>query len=433
MIRSFIEVKPESHFPIQNLPYGVFRDNENKNPRIGVAIGDYVLDLSVLDEFGFFDETDVSGKRVFHQSSLNKFMQAGKKAWKEVRAVIQHLLREDVSILRDNQSLCNKVLKQQKDIELLMPVEIKNYTDFYASKEHASNVGTIFRGKENALMPNWVHLPVGYHGRASSVVISGTDIYRPQGQTNPTGSNKPIFGPCKQLDFELEVGYFIGTGNELGMPIPVEEAEDHIFGLVLVNDWSARDIQSWEYQPLGPFLSKNFATSISPWVVPLEALKPFRVNGPVQDPEPLPYLRTTNLGSFDIHLEVFLKSENMEKPQLITSSNYKYLYWSMEQQIAHHTITGCNLQTGDLMATGTISGPTKESRGCLLELTWRGKEPIQLDNGEQRVWIEDGDEVIMTGWCQGDGYRVGFGEVRGKVLPSREIKVLTHSKNSTTS
>jgi fumarylacetoacetase len=432
LIRSFIEVKPESHFPIQNLPYGVFRDKDNKNPRIGVAIGDYVLDLSVLDESGFFDETEVKDKRVFHQPSLNKFMQMGKSAWKNVRRIIQHLLREDVPVLRDDQSLRRKALKLQKDIELLLPVEIKNYTDFYASKEHASNVGTIFRGKENSLMPNWVHLPVGYHGRASSVILSGTDIYRPQGQTRPPGSNDPVFGPSKQLDFELEMGYFIGTGNELGTPISVEEAEDHIFGLVLVNDWSARDIQAWEYQPLGPFLSKNFATSISPWVVPLEALEPFRVAGPMQDPKPLPYLRTTKLNSFDIHLEVFLKSENMEKPQLIASSNYKYLYWNMSQQIAHHTITGCNLQTGDLMATGTISGPKKESRGCLLELTWRGAEPIQLDNGEQRVWLEDGDEVIMTGWCQGEGYRIGFGEVRGRILPPKKLDISPYAKSSTT-
>lgn len=431
LIRSFIEVKPESHFPIQNLPYGVFRDKDNKNPRVGVAIGDYVLDLSVLDESGFFDETEVKGKRVFHQPSLNKFMQMGKNAWKNVRRIIQHLLREDVPTLRDDQSLRSKALKLQKNIELLLPVEIKNYTDFYASKEHASNVGTIFRGKENSLMPNWVHLPVGYHGRASSVVLSGTDIYRPQGQTRPPGSNDPVFGPSKQLDFELEMGYFIGTGNELGTPISVEEAEDHIFGLVLVNDWSARDIQSWEYQPLGPFLSKNFATSISPWVVPLEALEPFRVDGPVQDPEPLPYLRTTKPNSFDIHLEVFLKGENMKEPLLISSSNYKYLYWSMSQQIAHHTITGCNLQTGDLMATGTISGPKKESRGCLLELTWRGAEPIQFDNGEQRVWLEDGDEVIMTGWCQGEGYRIGFGEVRGRILPPKKLDISPYAKNST--
>lgn len=426
MIRSFIEVEPESHFPIHNLPYGVFRDKENKEPRIGVAIGEFVLDLAVLDEHGFFDSTGIGGKRVFRQASLNPFMQTGKKVWKEVRSIIQHLLKEDVPTLRDNWDLRNQAFKSQKDIELMLPVEIKSYTDFYASKEHAANVGTIFRGKEKALMPNWIHLPVGYHGRASSVVVSGTDIYRPQGQTKPLESDQPIFGPSKQLDFELEVGYFIGIGNELGSPISVKDARDHVFGFVLVNDWSARDIQSWEYQPLGPFLSKNFATSISPWVVPLEALEPFRVKGSIQDPEPLSYLKVEGLNSFDIHLEVFLKSKNMEKPQRISKSNYKYLYWSIEQQIAHHTITGCNLQTGDLMATGTISGPTKESRGCLLELTWRGKEPIQLDNGEQRIWIEDGDEVIMTGWCQGDGYRIGFGEVRGRILPPKELDL--HNK-----
>jgi fumarylacetoacetase len=423
LIRSFIEVDAESHFPIQNLPYGVFRTKDNLNPRIGVAIGEYVLDLSILDEDGFFNETSVRGKKVFHQPSLNKFMGMRKETWKEVRRVIQYLLREDVPTLRDNHILRSKALKHQKEVELLLPVEIGNYTDFYASKEHASNVGTIFRGKENALMPNWCHLPVGYHGRASSVVLSGTDIYRPQGQIKLPSSNSPIFGPSQQLDFELEMGYFIGTGNDLGHPIPIEEAEEHIFGLVLVNDWSARDIQSWEYQPLGPFLSKNFATSISPWVVPFEALEPFRVPGPKQDPEPLPYLKSTKIDSLNIHLEVFLKGENMDKPYRISSSNYNYLYWSMSQQIAHHTITGCNLQTGDLLATGTISGPKKESRGCLLELTWRGAEPIKFENGEKRVWLEDGDEVIMTGWCQGQGYRVGFGEVRGRILPPKKLNI----------
>lgn len=420
MFRSFIEVSPESHFPIQNLPYGVFRPRNGGSPRIGVAIGDYVLDLAVLDEAGHFRETAAAGKEVFAKSSLNAFMALGRPAWQEVRARIQALLRADEPALRDNDSLRSAALVRQTDVELLLPAQIGDYTDFYASKEHATNVGIMFRGKDNALMPNWTHLPVGYHGRASSVVVSGTAIRRPRGQMKPADATTPVFGPCRQLDIELEMGLFIGLGNNQGTPISVEQAEEHIFGLVLVNDWSARDIQSWEYQPLGPFLAKNFATSISPWVVPLAALEPFRVEGPRQDPEPLPYLQTSGKKSFDIHLEVYLQGQEMDRPQRICASNFRYLYWSMAQQIAHHTVGGCNLQPGDLLASGTISGPEKETRGSLLELTWRGTEPLSFDNGEQRNWLEDGDQVTITGWCQGDGYRVGFGEVTGRILPALE-------------
>ena len=420
MFRSFIEVSPESHFPIQNLPYGVFRPRNGGSPRIGVAIGDYVLDLAVLDEAGHFRETAAAGKEVFAKSSLNAFMALGRPAWQEVRARIQALLRADEPALRDNDSLRSAALVRQTDVELLLPAQIGDYTDFYASKEHATNVGIMFRGKDNALMPNWTHLPVGYHGRASSVVVSGTAIRRPRGQMKPADATTPVFGPCRQLDIELEMGLFIGLGNNQGTPISVEQAEEHIFGLVLVNDWSARDIQSWEYQPLGPFLAKNFATSISPWVVPLAALEPFRVEGPRQDPEPLPYLQTSGKKSFDIHLEVYLQGQEMDRPQRICASNFRYLYWSMAQQIAHHTVGGCNLQPGDLLASGTISGPEKEMRGSLLELTWRGTEPLSFDNGEQRNWLEDGDQVTITGWCQGDGYRVGFGEVTGRILPALE-------------
>jgi fumarylacetoacetase len=418
MRRSFIEVAADSHFPIQNLPYGVFRPRQGGSPRIGVAIGEYVLDLSVLDEAGLFDATSVGGKKIFHQPSLNRFMALGRPVWREVREQIQRLLDAAEPTLRDDAALRSKAFFRQHEVEMLLPAEIGDYTDFYASKDHATNVGIMFRGKENALMPNWTHLPVGYHGRSSSIVLSGTDVRRPLGQMKPGDAVAPVFGPCRQLDFELEMACLIGPGNEQGKPIAVERAEDHIFGLVLLNDWSARDIQAWEYQPLGPFLAKNFATSISPWVVTLEALEPFRVSGPKQDPAPLPYLRTSAPGSFDIQLEVYLKGEKMEEPQRITRSNFRYLYWSMAQQIAHHTIGGCNLRTGDLLASGTISGPEKESRGCLLELAWRGQEPLQMNNGEQRVWLEDGDELTITGWCQGDGYRVGFGEVTGKILPA---------------
>ncbi|WP_332632520.1 fumarylacetoacetase [Halalkalibacter flavus] len=417
-MKSFINVDPESHFPIQNIPYGVFRPLNGGAPRVGVAIGEYVLDLSVIESAGFFKKVGIEEDGIFNQPSLNKFMGLGSKVWKMVRGEVQQLLMEDEPTLRDNAPLRKKAIISLNDVELLLPAQIGDYTDFYASREHATNVGTMFRGKENALMPNWTYLPVGYHGRASSVVISGTDVHRPKGQMKPAGEENPIFGPTKQLDIELEMGWFIGPGNEQGKPIAIADAEDQIFGLVLVNDWSARDIQAWEYQPLGPFLSKSFATSISPWVIPLDALEPFRVEGPKQNPTPLPYLQKEGASSFDINLEVYLKGKRMEKAQKLVSTNFSYLYWSMAQQISHHTIAGCNLQPGDLHASGTISGPEKEQRGSLLELTWRGAEPIQLENGEQRVWVEDEDVLTITGWCQGDGYRIGFGEVTGRILPA---------------
>lgn len=420
MTHSFIEVKADSHFPIQNLPYGVFQPKNGGSPRVGVAIGDFVLDLSVIEDAGLLNIPELQGKEVFKQSTLNAFMTTNRKVWSTVRTSLQKLLSSDEPTLRDNSTLRDQAFYQQKDVEMLLPVEIGDYTDFYASKEHAMNVGVMFRGKENALMPNWLNLPVGYHGRASSIVSSGTDVRRPLGQMKTPESDTPIFGPSLRFDFELEMGWFIGPGNNLGKSIPVDEAEDHIFGLVLVNDWSARDIQAWEYQPLGPFLGKNFATSISPWVVPLEALEPFRVDGPKPEVEQLPYLQQSGKGSFDIQLEVHLRGERMDSPQRICQSNFRYLYWSMAQQIAHHTVGGCNLRTGDLLASGTISGSTPESRGSLLELTWGGSEPIQMNNGEQRNWLEDGDELTLTAWCQGDGYRIGFGEVTGRILPALE-------------
>ncbi|WP_219834171.1 fumarylacetoacetase [Paenibacillus sp. R14(2021)] len=421
MARSFIHVDPDSHFPIQNLPYGVFRPRSGGPPRIGVAIGAYVLDLAALDLAGYFDRTAASGRAVFAQQSLNAFMALGRQAWREIRAIIGRLLDADEPALRDEEELRKAALHLQSDVELLLPAEIGDYTDFYASKAHAANVGTLFRGKDHALMPNWLHLPVGYHGRASSVVVSGTDVRRPLGQLKPPDSAVPFFGPTRQLDFELEMGWLIGTGNEQGRPIPIEEAEDHIFGLVLVNDWSARDIQAWEYQPLGPFLGKSFATSVSPWVVPLEALAPFRIPAPEQEPEPLPYLRRRNPDTFDIQLEVSLQTDAMERPERIATSNYRNLYWTIAQQIAHHASGGCNLRTGDLLASGTISGPVKESRGCMLELTWRGTEPLRLSCGEERVWLADGDRLSMTGWCRGNGFKVGFGEVAGRILPAHRL------------
>ena len=413
--KSFIEVHSESDFPIQNLPYGIFSTQENSNPRVGTRIGDFVVDLSILDEEKLFDKQ----YGFFSDSNLNRFMSAGREVWREIRQRLIGLLRSD------NSPIKNEAMFSIQDVQMHLPVAIGDYTDFYASREHATNVGIMFRGKENALMPNWLHLPVGYHGRASSVVLSGTDVIRPRGQVAMNGV--PEFIASRSLDFELEMGFFIGTGNNLGEPISIENAHEHIFGMVLLNDWSARDIQAWEYQPLGPFLAKNFATSISPWVVTMDALAPFRVDAPKQDPAPLSYLKPfdqtqgkpDSANGLDLNLEVTLQSASIDKPQTINHSNMKYLYWSMEQMLAHHTVTGCNMRTGDLCGTGTISGPTEDSYGSMLELTWRGEKPIALPNNETRKFLQDGDTVVMKGYCQGDGYRVGFGEVTGKILPAR--------------
>jgi len=353
---------------------------------------------------------------VFSEGSLNSFLALGRPAWRKTREILQHLLAADAPILRDDPIIRRRVFHAQKDVVMKLPARIGNYTDFYSSYHHAHNVGTMLRGPENALMPNWKWLPVAYHGRASSVVISGTGVRRPSGQVKPPDASEPIFGASKSLDYELEMAFLIGSGNSLGEPVPIGNATDHIFGLVLMNDWSARDIQAWEYQPLGPFLAKNFCTSISPWVVTLEALEPFRKPLPRQDPEPLPYLRAKNDFTFDIQLEAQLQTSSMKTPHVITRTNFQNLYWSIAQQLAHHTVNGCNLEPGDLLASGTISGSTEESRGCMLELTWRGANPLKLPNGETRKWLEDGDTLTITGWCQGDGYRIGFGDVGGRVV-----------------
>jgi fumarylacetoacetase len=410
-LKSFIEVHPESDFPIQNLPYGVFSTKVNPNPRVGTRIGDVVIDLALLDEENLFGKRHV----FFADSTLNRFMSAGRGTWREIRQRVTGLLSSDNSPLK-NEAMQSRVFVPAEEIQMHLPVAIGDYTDFYASREHATNVGIMFRGKENALLPNWLHLPVGYHGRASSVVISGTDVIRPRGQVASNGV--PEFIASRSLDFELEMGFFIGAGNHLGEPISIENAREHIFGMALLNDWSARDIQAWEYQPLGPFLAKNFATSISPWVVTMDALEPFRVDGPKQDPAPLSYLTTDSANGYDIKLEVTLQSAAMDAAQTISRSNMKYLYWSIVQMLAHHTVTGCNMRVGDLCGTGTISGPTEDSYGSMLELTWRGEKPIALPNGETRKFLQDGDSVTMKGYCQGDGYRIGFGEMTGKILPA---------------
>ncbi|MEY2564532.1 MAG: fumarylacetoacetase [Verrucomicrobiota bacterium] len=416
-LKSFIDVAPDSHFPIQNLPFGIFKPAQGA-ARVGVAIGEFVLDLSAIEEAGHFKSPEFQDQRVFSESALNAFLALGRPAWRKAREVVQHLLAADTAMLRDDSKLRARAFFAQKDVAMQLPARIGDYTDFYSSYHHAHNVGTMLRGPENALMPNWKWLPVAYHGRASSIVVSGTDVRRPHGQTKPPDSAAPAFGPSRSLDYELETAFLIGPGNPQGEPVPIDRANDHIFGLVLMNDWSARDVQGWEYRPLGPFLAKNFCTSISPWVVTLDALEAFRKPLPLQDPEPLPYLRATADFTYDIQLEARLQTAAMTEPHVITRTNLQNLYWSIAQQLAHHTVNGCNLQPGDLLASGTISGPTEDSRGCMLELTWRGANPLSLPNGETRKWLEDGDGLTITGWAQGDRYRVGFGEVAGRILPA---------------
>ena len=417
-LKSFIDIPRDSHFPLENLPFGVFKPRDGA-ARIGVALGEYAVDLMAVEQAGLFKDLPPETSAATTRDSLNEFLALGRPAWRRVREILQKLLSADTATLRDDKKLRDRVFHRQADVVMQLPVKIGNYTDFYSSYHHAHNVGTMLRGPENALMPNWKWLPVAYHGRASSVVVSGAEVRRPQGQIKPPDAAAPIFAATKSLDYELEMAFLVGPGNSLGQPIPIDRAADHIFGLVLMNDWSARDIQAWEYQPLGPFLAKNFCTSISPWVVTLEALEPFRKPLSRQDPEPLSYLRAKNDFTFDIQLEAKLETAKMKTPHTITRTNFKNLYWSISQQLAHHAVGGCNLQSGDLLASGTISGESEDSRGCMLELTWRGANPLKLPNDETRKWLEDGDELSISGWCEGDGYRVGFGEVRGKILPAR--------------
>ncbi|TAM90059.1 fumarylacetoacetase [bacterium] len=419
-LRSFIEVPAESDFPIQNLPYGIFSTRSDPTRRVGVAIGDQILDLAVLELAGVL-EMAPQGQRVFGCASMNRFMALGREAWTHVRQRVSSLLRADNPELRDDPALRERALVPMRHASLHLPVEIPGYTDFYSSKEHATNVGSMFRDPKNALCENWLEIPIAYNGRASSVFVSGRPVRRPNGETKVVGAQRPSFGPSRKLDFELETAFFVGQGNAVGEPIPVTDAERHIFGMVLMNDWSARDIQRWEYVPLGPFNGKSFGTSVSPWIVTLDALEPFRVAGPRQDPMPLPYLRQRGEHAFDIQLEVRMRPAGAACETTICRGNAKTLYWSMAQQLAHHTISGCNTQPGDLMGSGTISGATRESSGSLLELTRNGEEPLALANGIRRSFLEDGDEVIMTGWCQGPGYRVGFGNVSAQIEPAVEL------------
>jgi len=413
--KSWINVDKNSDFPIQNIPFGVFLTRDDIIT-IGTRIGDYAIDLGALHQLGYFKDIPLTDD-IFLQDTLNDFIADGRKTWRLVRNKISEIFDENNSVLRDHEEHKDKIIFRMDEVEMQLPVSIGDYTDFYASKEHATNVGSLFRDPKNALLPNWLHIPIGYHGRSSSIIPSGTPIRRPKGQTKPANSDQPVFGPSKLLDFELEMAFITTDVNKLGETISIDEAESGIFGLVLFNDWSARDIQAWEYVPLGPFLGKSFASTISPWIVTLDALEPFRVASPKQDPEPLPYLQQTGNRSYDIQLQMFIQPENSLET-MVSNSNFKYMYWTMVQQLTHHTSNGCNVITGDMMGSGTISGPTKDSFGSMLELTWRGANPIKLKDGSERKFINDGDTVIMRGFCKNKDVRIGFGDCSGKVLPA---------------
>lgn len=415
-LTSWVEVAKNSDFPIQNLPFGIFKTAQIKE-RVGVRIGDFILDLKSLFVLGYLENLPFEMSD-FDNQYLNSLMKKGKKATRDLRNRISKLLDKNFTDLQKNEHHVAQVLIPLEQTTMCMPVQIGDYTDFYSSREHATNVGTMFRDPANALLPNWLWIPVGYHGRASSVILSGQDIYRPKGQIKPNPDENPIFAPCRNLDFELETAFITYDANALGDSISPNEAEDYIFGVCLFNDWSARDIQTWEYVPLGPFLSKNFASSISAWIVTLDALQAYKCEGPTQDHHELSYLEFDGEKSYDINLQVFIQPENGEE-NLICKSNLKYMYWNMAQQLAHHTVNGCNVRCGDLMGSGTISGPTPDSYGSMLELAWKGTKPLKLSDGTERKFIQDNDSVIMRGYCEKDGVRIGFGEVRAKVLPAK--------------
>ena len=411
-MKSWLKVSSKSDFSIYNLPFGIFSTNK-KNKRIGVAIGDHVIDLHACNSLDLFKDLHIES-HVFKNSFLNNFIELGKGITSKVREILQSELTNENSLIKHNSNCIIPI----DSVEMHLPVNIGDYTDFYSSIEHASNIGSMFRDPSNPLLPNWKHLPVGYHGRASSIIVSGKNIHRPKGQIMPLDSETPIFSSSNRVDFELEMGYIIGKNSSLGSSISTTDSQDYIFGKVLFNDWSARDIQKWEYVPLGPFLGKSFASSISPWVVTMEALDPFRIAGPVQEPNVLDYLKFDGLKNYDINLSVSITPEHSNIESIVCNSNFKYMYWNMNQQIAHHTVNGCNLNVGDMMASGTISGHTKDSYGSMLELSWGGKNPIELKDGSTRTFINDMDTVTMRGYCEKNNIRVGFGEVKSKILPS---------------
>ncbi|WP_282178420.1 fumarylacetoacetase [Maribacter stanieri] len=408
-LKTWVSVPDHSDFSIYNLPFGVFSVNGD-TPKAGMAIGEQIVDLAAISDLGLIT-VDAS---YFRQKTLNEFIALGKKITNKVRLDVQRLLTIENSPLKNH----SEVFVSQKDAKMHLPVHVGDYTDFYSSIEHATNVGKMFRDPENALLSNWRHIPVGYHGRASSIVVSGTDIHRPMGQVKTNDMEVPVFKASGNLDFELEMGFVVGKSTELGERVSTKDADEHIFGLVLFNDWSARDIQKWEYVPLGPFLGKSFASSMSPWIVTLEALEPFKVQGPEQKPEVLSYLAYEGERNYDIQLEVGMSSPTSEETT-ISKSNFKFMYWNMMQQLAHHTVNGCNINVGDVMASGTISGKDESSYGSLLEISWGGKKPFELKDGSKRTFIEDNDTVTMRGFAEKDGKRVGFGQVTGTILPSK--------------
>ncbi len=413
ILKSKLNITDDTDFSIHNIPFGIYSDVTVKH-RVCSAIGDYIIDLFELESADVFD----LNREVFTKEFLNEFIELGKPITNKVRKKIQELLSSENSILIKDEKLFNSVIKKQSDVKMLIPVKVGDYTDFYSSIDHATNIGTMIRDPKNALMPNWKHLPVGYHGRASSITVSGTNFHRPKGQQKPADSELPVYGASKLLDIELETAFIIGKSTQMGDCITTENADDYIFGMVLFNDWSARDIQTWEYVPLGPFLAKNFASTISPWVVTLEALEPFRIKGYEQEPKVLPYLEYKGNKNIDIKLDVYLTPKNGQETK-ICSSNYKYMYWTMEQQLAHHTVNGCNVNVGDMMASGTISGPSPSEYGSLMELTWRGTKPIKLNDGTERKFVNDDDTITIKGYCKKDNIRIWFGESKSMLFPAK--------------
>lgn len=417
--KTWLKIDKDSDFPIQNIPFGVFLTRDDITT-IGTRIGDYAIDLAALQQLGYFEGIPLTDD-IFMQDTLNDFISDGRTTWRLVRNRIAEVFDKKNDKLKKNKEHRDIIIFKMNEVEMLLPVSVGDYTDFYSSKEHATNVGTMFRDPDHALLPNWLHIPVGYHGRASSVVVSGTKIRRPLGQTLPPGASSPTFGPSKLLDFEVEMGFITTDANDFGKTIPIDEARNNIFGMVLLNDWSARDIQKWEYVPLGPFLAKSFATTISPWIVTLDALEPFMVSGKIQDPEPLPYLKEEGLTTYDIRLETFIKPKKKAETK-VSETNFRYLYWSIAQQLAHQTVNGCNVRSGDLYGSGTISGKEKDSFGSMLELTWKGTEPLTMSDGSERKFLKNGDTVIMRGHCQKDAIRIGFGECKGKIKKARKFE-----------
>lgn len=416
--RSWLQIPSRSDFSLQNLPFGIFSTQEISSPRVGLALGEFVIDTVVLFDAGLLSSVRGLSRDQLHSNSLNGLLIAGADVWRSLRARVAELFTEGNDSLLKKADIHARALVKVSDAKMLLPTKVSNYVDFYSSREHASNVGAMFRDPQNPLLPNWLHIPIGYNGRSSSIIPSGTPFKRPMGQLKADADPAPIFAPTRQLDFELEMAFITGRSTQLGETIPVEATDDYIFGLALLNDWSARDIQRWEYVPLGPFLAKTFATSLSPWVVTLDALQPFRVAGPEQTVPVLPYLSSKGPQAYDINLEVWLKSAKMSEPVRISRTNFKHMYWNMAQQLAHMASNGTNIDVGDVYGSGTISGPTPDSYGSMLELCWKGTKPISLPDGTTRTFLQDGDTVIMSGWCEKDGVRVGFGEVRTEIQPA---------------